>query len=200
MNLKAVDVIFLLFPICDVTGKFTRASESQIMNPQKDRGYRRNETSHSDVPLLNYTLAASTRYVGSTRGLLCFLCAFKRIAFDVHLSMCMATSCTTIMIDVDYISHLPFTWSYFDEKACFCYEAWRFGCGRTSVRYGWFYTHSRFGDSCCIVYLAPRFNCSHVLLVLQRRLYHTLLMSIAIYLRMARGICSVFNPTILSGI
>lgn len=80
----------------------------------------------------------------------------------------MATSCTTIMIDVDYISHLPFTWSYFDEKACFCYEAWRFGCGRTSVRYGWFYTHSRFGDSCCIVYLGPRFNCSHVLLVIQR--------------------------------
>ena len=64
-------------------------------------------------------------------GSLCILCASKRIAFGMHLSMCLAAHCTTNMIDIDYISHL----SLLGLHARLVYEARRHGCRLIFVRY-----------------------------------------------------------------
>ena len=103
----AVDAISRLCQTSAATARFTRASESRIMSPQKDHGRLRSELL-ADTAMFSISSHDSTQVAGSPRGALCFLCATKRIAFEMHLSMCFAAPCITTIIDFVYISDLSF--------------------------------------------------------------------------------------------
>ena len=155
VKLKAVDGISPLSQTSAVTVKFTRASESPIMNLRKDPGCLRSEMSCPDGSVLSCRSLIIDWLFRSIIGLLCFLYAFERIAFEMRLSMCFPAFCTTTMIDVDYISPLSLTNPITIKELVYFHEARRFGCRRIFVRHQCNYTHLSLWRFVLHLYVAP---------------------------------------------